>query len=102
VQVPPISYTRSGDVAIAYQVLGDGPIDLVFVPEFSNLIWYWQHPLPAGFFRDLASFSRLILLDKRGVGPRIGRVTSVRSRRAWTTFARSSTPSARIVRRCSA
>ena len=52
VEVPPISYTRSGDVAIAYQVLGDGPIDLVFVPEFSNLIWYWQHPLPAGFFRE--------------------------------------------------
>ena len=67
-EVPPISYTRSGDVAIAYQVLGDGPVDLVFVPELSNLIWFWQHPLPAGFFRELASFSRLILLDKRGVG----------------------------------
>jgi len=61
-------YTRSGDLAIAYQVLGDGPVDLVFVPELSNLIWFWQHPLPAGFFRELASFSRLILLDKRGVG----------------------------------
>jgi pimeloyl-ACP methyl ester carboxylesterase/class 3 adenylate cyclase len=68
VEVPPISYTRSGDVAIAYQVLGEGPVDLVFLPEFSNLIWFWQHPLPAGFFRELASFSRLILLDKRGVG----------------------------------
>jgi hypothetical protein len=56
VEVPPISYTRSGDVAIAYQVLGEGPVDLVFVPEFSNLIWFWQHPLPAGFFRELASF----------------------------------------------
>lgn len=67
-EVPPISYTRSGDVAIAYQVLGDGPVDLVFVPELSNLIWFWQHPLPAGFLRELASFSRLILLDKRGVG----------------------------------
>jgi class 3 adenylate cyclase len=49
-------------------VLGDGPVDLVFVPELSNLIWFWQHPLPASFFRELASFSRLILLDKRGVG----------------------------------
>ncbi|HEU5279628.1 MAG TPA: adenylate/guanylate cyclase domain-containing protein [Gaiellaceae bacterium] len=67
-EVPPISYTRSGDVAIAYQVLGEGPLDLVFVPEFSNLLWYWQHPLPAAFFGELASFSRLILLDKRGVG----------------------------------
>jgi class 3 adenylate cyclase len=68
VDVPPIAYARSGDVAIAYQVLGDGPIDLVFVPELSNLIWFWQHPQPASFFRELASVSRLILLDKRGLG----------------------------------
>jgi class 3 adenylate cyclase len=68
VEVPETRYARSGDLAIAYQVVGDGAVDLVFVPEFSNLIWFWQHPLPAGFFRELASFSRLILLDKRGVG----------------------------------
>jgi class 3 adenylate cyclase len=49
-------------------MVGEGSVDLVFVPEFSNLIWLWQHPLPAAFFRELASFSRLILLDKRGVG----------------------------------
>jgi class 3 adenylate cyclase/pimeloyl-ACP methyl ester carboxylesterase len=67
-ETPETHYARSGDVAIAYQVLGDGPVDFVFVPEFSNLIWFWQHPLPASFFRELASFSRLILLDKRGVG----------------------------------
>jgi class 3 adenylate cyclase len=68
VETPETHYARSGDLAIAYQVVGDGPVDLVFVPEFSNLIWLWQHPLPAAFFRELASFSRLILLDKRGVG----------------------------------
>jgi class 3 adenylate cyclase len=66
--MPETRYARSGDVAIAYQVVGEGPFDLVFVPEFSNLIWYWQHPLPAGFLREVASFSRLILLDKRGMG----------------------------------
>jgi pimeloyl-ACP methyl ester carboxylesterase len=68
VETPETHYARSGDLAIAYQVVGEGPVDLVFVPEFSNLLWYWQHPLPAAFFRELASFSRLILLDKRGVG----------------------------------
>jgi class 3 adenylate cyclase/pimeloyl-ACP methyl ester carboxylesterase len=68
VETPETHYARSGDLAIAYQVVGEGPVDLVFVPEFSNLLWYWQHPLPASFFRELASFSRLILLDKRGVG----------------------------------
>jgi class 3 adenylate cyclase len=68
VDVPETHYARSGDVSIAYQMVGEGSVDLVFVPEFSNLIWLWQHPLPAAFFRELASFSRLILLDKRGVG----------------------------------
>ncbi len=66
--MPVTRYARSGDVAIAYQVVGTGPIDLVFVPMFSNLVWYWQHPLPVAFFRELASFSRLILLDRRGMG----------------------------------
>jgi class 3 adenylate cyclase len=68
VETPETYYARSGDLAIAYQVVGEGPVDLVFVPELSNLLWYWQHPLPAAFFRELASFSRLILLDTRGVG----------------------------------
>ena len=67
-RVPEVEYARSGGVSIAYQVVGEGPVDLVFVPELSNLLWYWQHPLPASFFRELASFSRLILLDTRGAG----------------------------------
>lgn len=66
--MPETRYARSGDVAIAYQVVGTGPIDLVFVPLISNLVWHWQHPLPVAFFRELASFSRLILLDRRGIG----------------------------------
>jgi hypothetical protein len=56
VETPETHYARSGDLAIAYQVVGEGPVDLVFVPEFSNLIWFWQHPLPVAFFRELASF----------------------------------------------
>ncbi|HZO02041.1 MAG TPA: adenylate/guanylate cyclase domain-containing protein [Burkholderiales bacterium] len=67
--VPETRYAKSGDVHIAYQVLGDGPIDLLFVPGFvSNVEATWQHPVRAAFFRRLASFSRLILFDKRGTG----------------------------------
>lgn len=66
---PETNYARSGDVNIAYQVLGDGPIDLVYVPGWVSHIEYaWEQPLLARFFLQLASFSRLILFDKRGTG----------------------------------
>ncbi len=66
---PETRYTRSGDVHIAYQVMGEGPIDLVFVPGFvSHLEAGWQNKNCVSFFRRLASFSRLILFDKRGTG----------------------------------
>ena len=59
----------SGDVNIAYQVMGEGPLDLVFVMGWvSHLDYYWEEPLFARFLRRLASFSRLILFDKRGTG----------------------------------
>lgn len=62
-------YARSGDVNIAYQVVGDGPRDLVYVPGWiSNIEVMWEEPSMAGFLRRLASFSRLILFDKRGTG----------------------------------
>ncbi len=62
-------YARSGDVSIAYQVLGDGPIDLVFVMGWvTHMDYFWQEPGFARFLRRLASFSRLILFDKRGTG----------------------------------
>jgi class 3 adenylate cyclase/pimeloyl-ACP methyl ester carboxylesterase len=62
-------YARSGDVNIAYQVVGDGPLDVVYVGPFvSHLEVLWEEPLAARFFNRLASFSRLILLDKRGTG----------------------------------
>jgi class 3 adenylate cyclase/pimeloyl-ACP methyl ester carboxylesterase len=62
-------YTKSGDVHIAYQVVGGGPLNVVFVPGFvSNVDASWRSPSRARFYRRLASFSRLILFDKRGTG----------------------------------
>ncbi len=67
--MPETRYARSGDVDIAYQVLGDGPLDLVFVMGWvSHLEYFWKEPSFARFLRRLASFSRLILFDKRGTG----------------------------------
>jgi len=68
-EVPETRYARSGDVSIAYQILGDGPFDLVRIPPFvSHVELAWQIPSLAAFNRQLASFSRLITLDKRGTG----------------------------------
>ena len=68
-QAPEVRYAKSGDVSIAYSVVGEGPFDLVFVGGWvlSSLEVAWEGP-PADFFRGLASFSRLILFDKRGTG----------------------------------
>lgn len=66
---PDIRYADSGGVSIAYQVVGDGPIDVVMVPGFgSHLERAWELPRLAHFYHRLSSFSRLILLDKRGTG----------------------------------
>jgi class 3 adenylate cyclase/dienelactone hydrolase len=62
-------YARSGDVSIAYQVVGDGPFDVVFVPYLvSNVELGWEVPGTRVFLEGLASFSRLIHFDKRGTG----------------------------------
>jgi pimeloyl-ACP methyl ester carboxylesterase/DNA-binding winged helix-turn-helix (wHTH) protein len=67
--LPKTRYLRNGDVNIAYQVLGDGPIDLVFVMGWvSHLEYFWKQPQFAAFLRKLSSFSRLILFDQRGTG----------------------------------
>src|SRR5438034_2456643 len=68
--VPAIRYTRTTDgLNIAYQVVGEGPLDLVFVPQvISNVEIFWENPRWAAFMRELASFSRLLLFDRRGVG----------------------------------
>jgi pimeloyl-ACP methyl ester carboxylesterase len=66
---PETHYARSGDVNIAYQTLGDGPFDIVFVMGWiSHLDYFWEEPSFARFLMRLASFSRLILFDKRGTG----------------------------------
>ena len=68
-ETPVTRYARSGDVSIAYQVLGDGPFDLVWVPgAFSHVELNWTIPSRAAFNRRLASFCRLIIFDKRGTG----------------------------------
>ena len=66
---PVTRYAKSGDVHIAYQVTGAGPLDLVFVPGFvSHLEADWDSPARARFIERLGSFSRLIRFDKRGTG----------------------------------
>ncbi|HEY7003901.1 MAG TPA: adenylate/guanylate cyclase domain-containing protein [Gaiellaceae bacterium] len=66
---PVTRYAQSGDVNIAFQVVGNGPLDLVYVAGWvSHLEYFWQEPNYAAFLRRLASFSRLILFDKRGTG----------------------------------
>ena len=66
---PETRYAKSGDVSIAYQVVGDGPFDLVFAPGFvSNVEYGWEEPTLERFYRRLASFCRLIIFDKRGTG----------------------------------
>jgi class 3 adenylate cyclase/pimeloyl-ACP methyl ester carboxylesterase len=66
---PDIRYARNGDVAIAYQVVGSGEHDLVYVPGFgSNLVYGWESPYWREFYERLARSFRLILFDKRGTG----------------------------------
>jgi class 3 adenylate cyclase len=69
VQPPEPRYAKSGDVHIAYHVVGDGPLDLIYVPEFWNSIEaMWEEPSFEKFLLRLASFSRLICFDQRGSG----------------------------------
>src|SRR6187200_2925367 len=67
--MPETKYAMSGDVSIAYQVVGEGPIDLIYVMGWvSNVEMFWDDPSMSHFLTHLASFSRLILFDKRGTG----------------------------------
>ncbi|MEO6294310.1 MAG: adenylate/guanylate cyclase domain-containing protein [Candidatus Limnocylindria bacterium] len=68
-QPPDVSYARSGDVAIAYQVVGSGSTDIVFVRHMSgDLLSTWEQPLLVRHVEGLAANGRLLLLDKRGTG----------------------------------
>jgi class 3 adenylate cyclase len=67
--LPDVRYARNGGVAIAYQVVGEGDVDLVYVPEYtSNLVYWWEYPRWRDFYLRLARSFRLILFDKRGTG----------------------------------
>jgi class 3 adenylate cyclase len=81
--VPETRYAQSGNVSIAYQVVGDGPFDLVYAPAFvSHVELAWEIPSLAAYFRRLASFSRLIRFDKRGTGmsDRVGSLPTLETR----------------------
>ncbi len=69
-KVPEVRYAKATDGAIiAYQVVGDGPVDLVYLEGFvSHLVWMWHYPPWAHLLRRIASFARLIVVDRRGVG----------------------------------
>ncbi len=67
--VPETRFAKAGDLSIAYQVVGEGDVDVILVPQWlSNIEQYWDHPAASYFLRRIASFSRLIMFDKRGTG----------------------------------
>jgi class 3 adenylate cyclase len=67
--VPDTRYARSGDAAIAYQVVGEGPRDIVYLPTWiSHVEYMWEEPSVRRFFEALTSFARLIVFDRRGSG----------------------------------
>ncbi|HZN13912.1 MAG TPA: adenylate/guanylate cyclase domain-containing protein [Acidimicrobiales bacterium] len=68
-EIPETRYADSEGVSIAYQVFGDGPLDLLVAPGFiSHLDMFWSFPSSIPFYEPLASFARVILFDKRGTG----------------------------------
>ena len=68
-EAPEVRYARSGEVNIAFQVAGSGPVDLLYIPGWiSHLDLYWEEPTIARFLRRLGAGSRLILFDRRGTG----------------------------------
>ena len=67
--MPPIEYAWRGEVSLAYQVLGDGPIDLIYLQGYlSNVEINWENPRLARFLRELGAHTRLIITDRRGLG----------------------------------
>ena len=67
--MPETSYAKCGDLSLAYQVFGDGPVELVFAGSFaSHIELYWTVPEFVAFFERLSTFCRVLLFDKAGVG----------------------------------
>ena len=68
-EMPETQYTRSGDVNIAYQIIGDGPIDLLWIPGFAqHLELAWEEPYRRAWLEQLGAEYRVIVFDKRGTG----------------------------------
>jgi class 3 adenylate cyclase/pimeloyl-ACP methyl ester carboxylesterase len=65
---PETRYARSGDVNVAYQVAGAGPVDIVYAPAISHVELAWEGPSQARFLNRLASICRLIMFNQRGTG----------------------------------
>jgi len=66
---PRTRYAKYGDLNIAYQITGEGALDIVLIPSFvSNIEFWWTSPVVKSWFDRLASFARLILFDKAGTG----------------------------------
>src|SRR5947208_16942737 len=66
---PVTRYARHGDIHLAYQVAGDGPLDVLYVPTWlQQMESLWEEPSIAGFFERMTRFARLILFDRRGSG----------------------------------
>src|SRR3954451_19079595 len=66
---PDTRYARSGEAAIAYQVVGEGPRDIVYLPTWiSHVEYMWEEPSVRRFFEAIMSFARLIVFDRRGSG----------------------------------
>ena len=88
-ELPDTHYATSGGVSIAYQVLGEGPFDIVYVPGFvSHLELRWRVPSFSASLGELAEFSRLILFDKRGTACRTRSEVHRPWKPAWTTSGR--------------
>src|SRR5512145_1590079 len=67
--LPETRYAKTGNVHIAYEVFGKGPVDIVLIPGFvSHIENYWDEPNFARWLRRLGSFSRVVMFDKRGTG----------------------------------
>jgi pimeloyl-ACP methyl ester carboxylesterase len=92
--LPETRYARTPDgISIAYQVIGDGPVDLLWIPGYQgNIEVMWEQPLVAAFFSKLAAFARVIVHDRRatGLSDRATSLPDLETR--WTTPGRSWTP----------
>ena len=96
-EVPQTRYARTGDLQIAYQVVGGGPLDVGVRPVIlPNVELFWELPSYARFFERLSSFSRLIQFDRRGSGMSDGTRRDRRRSRSRSMTSRNSNPRGRL------